>query len=230
MAIVAIFDQQAGRPAAGLAATLALLSASTRTTLLWDMTPQGCAATMLSPDLTRTPARLLLARGADVARLSSAAGDGRPALLWADLALSGAARLVHAAVGDVRLSRLGDAVAAADGCSFLFCSDASAAPALSLAARADALILPILPSPESALRVGAAMARVGAAGAAILPAHVGVNRRDPDHRDALERHSDWPILPAAPEGAPAPFPPRSPARAAAQLLLDRIERRLARAG
>lgn len=240
MAVVALYSLKGGVGKTTLAVNLAWCSAiaSARRTLLWDLDPQA-ASTYLAgvAPKTKSPAQAVFTKDVAPDKLVRPTGIDRLDLLPADTSLRALDLLFHELDKKRRLSKLLRRFAGSYDRILLDCPPGLTETSEQVMRASDLIVVPVIPSPLSvrAFEEVAAHLRRRSSRVPLLPVHSMVDRRRRLHAEAIERHSDWPVIPMAsivesmatrrqPVGG---FAPRTAGARAFSALWQAIERRLA---
>lgn len=242
MATIAVYSLKGGVGKTTLAVNLAWSAAvqSSRRTLLWDLDPQAAASWLLDTGKkTKDSAQAVFARDVEPDKLIVPTATPGLDLLRADTSLRGLDQFFFELGKRKRLSRLLEKLDKTYDRIVLDCPPGLTETSEQVMRAADLILVPVIPSPLSrrALdEVIAYLAREHGKHAPVLPVYAMVDRRRLLHREALDAHPDWPVIPMAsaveqmtvrraPVGA---FAGASLAGAAFAALWTGVERKLSR--
>jgi len=244
VATIAVYSLKGGVGKTTLAVNLAWCAArnSARRTLLWDLDPQAASTYILTPRkkqgdraqaiFTKDVAARKLVRHSDVEGLD---------LIGADRSLRQLDHVFHELDKKKRLAKLLGELDGDYDRLVLDCPPGLTETSEQVMRAADIIIVPVVPSPLSIRafqEVEEHIAKLGKKGAPLMPVHSMVDRRRTLHRESIERHPEWPVIPMAsaieamgvhraPLGS---YSPRSAASKAFADLWRAIETRLAGRG
>jgi len=203
MGVVAVYSVKGGVGKTTLAANLAWYAAqaSRRRTLLWDLDAAGGSGFLLGKGprkkqqsahiFSREIAAEKLIRGTDFPKLDLLPADSSLWELSSHLAAIGKKN---------RLARISARLGKTYSRIILDCPPVLNEISAQALRAADLIIVPLPPSPLSsrALEVVSRAAKATGRGhPPILPVHSMIDRRKTLHREALEQHPDWPVIPLA---------------------------------
>ncbi len=241
MRSIAIYSLKGGVGKTTFAATLAWASAgASRRTLLWDLDPQAGATYLLGGEAAGSEeAQAVFARDVSPSKLIQKTENERLDLLPADTSLRGLDRFLFGLGKKKRLEKLLERLGREYDRIILDCPPGLTEVSEQVVRAADLIIVPVIPSPLSqrALEeVVQFLDRQGIRRGALLPVFNMADRRRSLHRQALEAHAKWPVVPmvsaieatSARQKSVASFAPRSKAAAAIASLWQGIEQKLAR--
>lgn len=235
MPTIAIYSLKGGVGKTTLAVNLAWCAAtiSARRTLLWDLDPQAASTFLLGDRDSRDQAQAIFSKDVDAAKLAHPTAIERLDMIDADASLRKLDLLFHEIDKKKRLAKILAGPSRRYDRVILDCPPGLTETSEQVIRAADLIVVPVIPSPLSERAFAEMAAHLGKV--EVLPVHAMVDRRRVLHRQAIDRHPDWPVLPMAstveamaarraPLGA---FAPRSPATRAFADLWQVVERRLA---
>jgi cellulose biosynthesis protein BcsQ len=242
MKCIALYSVKGGVGKTTLATSLAWASAmlSARTTLLWDLDPQGGASFILGEERGGPRlARSVFKREIPPAKLVQPTAVDRLALLPADRSLRDLNIYLHELGKKGRLAKLVGDVGRSFDRVILDCPPGLTDTTVQVLRAADLIVVPVIPSMLSLRALDELLETLDSRSIPrrlTMPVFNLVDRRRSVHLEALEAHSDWLAVPASsaleaisarrrPLGA---IPRSAPAAKALKELWRRIEWRLAR--
>ncbi len=201
MPVIAVYNLKGGVGKTSVAVNMAHAAAvqSSRRTLLWDLDPQAAASWLLGAEgSARASTKDLLLKKARPHKAAQPTAIDRLDMIAADMSLRSIDRLFFEIGKKKRLARLlGDLDGRYDRI-ILDCPPGLGDLAEQVLRAARIVIVPMIPSPLSmrAYEEVISYARAGKGmKAAFLPVFSMVDRRRAIHKEALEKHPDWPVIP-----------------------------------
>ena len=241
MTVVAVYSVKGGVGKTTFAANLAWCAAtqSSRRTLLWDLDASGGAGFLLGIDPKKKKrATSVIAKEIDPAKLIRPTEYPRLDLLPADESIRALDVQLEEIGKKNRIAKLTGELMKNYDRLVLDCPPVLSELSNQVVRAADLIIVPIPPSPLSSRALETVRDEVSLLGKKappIMPVFSMVDRRRTLHREAVQEHEKWPVVPAssaiercaahqAPVGT---FDPRSPAARAFKTLWTDVERKLA---
>ena len=234
MAVIAVYSLKGGVGKTTLAVNLAWCAAtlSSRRSLLWDLDPQAASSWILG-GASGDSAKAVFSRDITVTRQVRPTSIAGLDLISADRSLRGLDRLFDTLDKKKRLAKLLAQLKDHERI-ILDCPPGLTETADQVLRAADLIVVPVVPSALSERAYDEVVRHLNGR-TPVLAAYSMVDRRRTLHRDALERHPDWPVIPMAsaieamtserkPIGVTAP---RTASAKAFATLWRTIERRLA---
>lgn len=204
MATIAIYSLKGGVGKTTLTVNLAWCAAtlSARRTLVWDLDPQAATSFLLAPEKrAKDQAQAVFTKDVEVARLIRPTPIERIDLIAADTSLRGLDIVFHQLDKKKRLAKLLGDLAHSHDHVLLDCPPGLTETSEQVMRAADLIVVPVIPSTLATRafeEVSAHLDRLGAKKKLrVLPVHSMVDRRRRLHAEALDRHPDWPVVPAA---------------------------------
>jgi cellulose biosynthesis protein BcsQ len=200
--IVAVYSLKGGVGKTTLAVNLAWAAAtlSSRRTLLWDLDGQAAASWILGHEPQGQEAQASIRGATDPRRLVRPTQVDRLSLLPADPSLFA----LDAAFRDLdkkkRLARVADALAGDYDRIVIDCPPGLSDTADQIMRAADLVVVPVIPAALSRRALDAVAAHVArrkGPKVTLAPVFSMVDRRRALHREALEKHPEWPAVPMA---------------------------------
>jgi cellulose biosynthesis protein BcsQ len=242
MTTIAIYSLKGGVGKTTLAVNLAWCAAtlSSRKTLLWDLDPQAAATFILREGKKpKNTADRVFGEDPKPEKLIKPTATPRLDLLGADTSLRQLDALFTSIGKKKQLAKILRQVNVDYDRTILDCAPGLTATSDQVLRAVDLVLVPLIPSPLSQRAFKTVAKHVAShhkGRTAILPVYTMVDRRRTLHRQALETHPKWPVIPYAsavekmadrrqPLGA---FEPRSPAALAFAKLWRGIERKIAK--
>jgi len=203
MAVIAVYSVKGGVGKTTIAANLAWCSAtiSCRQTLLWDLDAAGGAGFLFGVDPRRKhQAESVFARDAEPGTLIRKTGIERLDLLPADESLRELDSLLTRLSKKRRLAKLTENLSKRYERIILDCPPVLNEISAQVIRAANCVIVPLPPSPLSTRAFDLVTREIKAHAPdhpPILPVLSMVDGRRNLHRQALDDHSDWPVIPLA---------------------------------
>ena len=200
--IVAVYSLKGGVGKTTLAVNLAWAAASlsSRRTLLWDLDGQAAASWILGHEGHGSEAQASIRGTAEPRRLICATPVDRLNLLPADASLHGLDSAFRELDKKKRLARIADGLAGEYDRIVIDCPPGLSDTADQIMRAADLVVVPVIPSALSRRAldaIAAHIARKKGPKVTLAPVFSMVDRRRALHRDALDRHPEWPVVPMA---------------------------------
>lgn len=234
--IVAVYNLKGGVGKTTLAVNLAWASAtlSARRTLLWDLDAQAAASFVLGAEEGGSRAQAAITKDASPRAFIRPTAVPGLDLLPADASLRNLDVTFHLLDRKKRLAKIAHDLADDYDRIVIDCPPGLTDTSDQILRAADLVVVPVIPSPLSRRALDAITAHLGKkkGGVTLAPVFSMVDRRRAMHREALDQHGGWPVIPMAsvfeqmterraPLGA---FTPRShPAVEAVANLWQRVE-------
>lgn len=201
MKTVAVYNLKGGVGKTTTAVNLAwaAVANSSRRTLLWDLDPQAAASYLIGDGkVARDEATAIFARATNLEKLVRPSTVKGLDLLAADQSLRNLDRMFFDLGKRKRLKKMLASLAQHYDRIILDCPPGLNETADQVLLAADLVIVPVIPSPLSQrafIAVQQYIDRQSGKHAPMLPIFSMVDRRRNLHKQALERHADWPIIP-----------------------------------
>lgn len=238
--IVAVYSSKGGVGKTTLAVNLAWASAtlSSRRTLLWDLDAQAAATYVLGAETDTERAEKAITRDADPRKLIRPTAIPGLDLLPADASLRSLDLTFHRLDSKKRLAKIAHGLVGDYDRIIIDCPPGLTDTSDQIIRAADLVVVPVIPAPLSRRALDAITAHITrkkGTRVTLAPVFSMVDRRRSMHRDALDTHPGWPVIPMAsifeqmtdrraPLGA---FAPRTnPGVEAVASLWQRVERAL----
>lgn len=239
--IIAVYSMKGGVGKTTLAVNLAYCSAaqSAWRTLLWDIDAQGAATFLLGEERGSAKAKRVFSRDLGAAELIEPTRWPGLDLLAADLSLRHLDHTLSAGDKPKRLRKLLHGLAPEFDRVILDCPPGLSEVSDQVFRAVDLIVVPVPPTPlalRAYKQVSAHIERDHGGVPPLLPVLSMVDRRKKLHREIVDQHLDWPIIPQASvvermavERSPVVATARtSAASIAIGSLWERVEQRLAR--
>ena len=200
--IIAVYSAKGGVGKSTLAVNLTWASStlSRRRTLLWDLDAQGAASHMLGQEPTTQSARTSITRDADVSGLIRPSNIPGVDVLPADESLRTLDYAFHDLGKRKRLAKIAAHLEGEYERIIIDCPPGLTDTSDQILRASDLAVVPVIPSALSQRSLDVIKEYVGrkkGPKVTLAPVFSMVDRRRAIHREELERHAGWPVIPMA---------------------------------